>query len=181
MNLLLLIAIFGTIITIAKAIFQPLLLVLYCKEVFLTLFFQTNKLVLHRLCILQVNGVTGQDFTYRDYDKIGRGFAKGLEYKYGLSKGDSIALFLQNSPEYAMAMVGLTTRGIVSIAARTWPIMEHNISTKYFCVCRLYQRSTQLTLPKNSVDSSLFQKPSLCLQTSSIWKLLPKPYRHSMV
>ncbi|XP_027174020.1 4-coumarate--CoA ligase 2-like [Coffea eugenioides] len=85
-----------------------------------------NHLPLHSYCFENIpqfckrpcliNGTTGDTYTYADVELIARKVAAGLD-KIGIQQGEVIMLLLQNSPEFAFALLGASYRGAMSTTA----------------------------------------------------------------
>ncbi|XP_071909044.1 4-coumarate--CoA ligase 2-like [Coffea arabica] len=85
-----------------------------------------NHLPLHSYCFENIpefcnrpcliNGTTGDIYTYADVELIARKVAAGLD-KIGIQQGEVIMLLLQNSPEFAFALLGASYRGAMSTTA----------------------------------------------------------------
>jgi len=65
---------------------------------------------------LQVNGKTDEKFTFRETEQIIRRLASGF-HRLGLNKGENVAIFSQNSPEYLFTLFAIIANG----AAATLP------------------------------------------------------------
>jgi long-chain acyl-CoA synthetase len=57
----------------------------------------------------------GQTLTYADTDRLSRNFAAYLQNKFGVRKGDRIAVMLPNIPAFPIAMLGIVRAGAVQV------------------------------------------------------------------
>ena len=64
------------------------------------------------LFLTKVNTITKQELTYKEAEECCHLFGTGLA-RLGMSKGDVLAVMGQNSPQYALSMIGAFKFGIV--------------------------------------------------------------------
>jgi long-chain acyl-CoA synthetase len=57
----------------------------------------------------------GQTLTYADTDRLSRAFAAYLQNRFGIKKGDRIAVMLPNLPAFPLAMLGIIRAGAIQV------------------------------------------------------------------
>ena len=67
----------------------------------------------HQDKIALINGVTGRSYTYQDGYEDCKKFSIALA-RFGIKKGDVIALFMPNCPEYILCLLGVAGIGAVT-------------------------------------------------------------------
>eukprot|EP00058_Branchiostoma_floridae_P001843 XP_002587331.1 hypothetical protein BRAFLDRAFT_285011 [Branchiostoma floridae] len=78
----------------------------------------------HYLAVLQINGVTGESYTYLQLQDLIRRFGSALT-RLGFQQHDVLAVFSPNVPEYAIAFFGATSvGGVVTTANPTYTADE---------------------------------------------------------
>ena len=61
--------------------------------------------------------MTGQSFKFLELNELNRFFGHGLRVKYNLKKGEVIAMFLPNCPEYIIGLLGAAGIGALVTTA----------------------------------------------------------------
>jgi len=61
----------------------------------------------------------GKTFTYKDIDILSNKIAR-VFIKFGISKGDRVALLLENSPEFIITYFGIAKSGGVAVPINTF-------------------------------------------------------------
>ena len=86
------------------------------------------------MCWLQIDGVTGREYKYEEIGATIRKVASGL-YKLGVRKGDVLAIFSPNSPEYIFMFYGALANG----ASVTTINPSYTVCEYYVYVSSLYE------------------------------------------
>lgn len=78
-------------------------------------FERNSKLHPNKPCIL----FEEQTWTFKDMHRYANQIATLFKNKYGLKKGDCVALFMENKPEYVGIWLGLSKLGVITALVNT--------------------------------------------------------------
>ncbi len=111
--------------------------------------------------------VGGAVYTYRDFERISRGVAESLN-AYGVKKGDRVALFAENSPQWVMTYFGILRAGAIVV-----PILTDFIPVQ---ICNIIQHAeARLVFTSEKLRPKLSELP----KETAIWDIrqsyLPSP------
>lgn len=108
-----------------------------------------------------------QTWTFKDVDEYSNKIAYIFKHKYNLKKGDCVALYLENKPEYVATWIGLSKVGVISSLINTnlknQPLLHSIQVSKPKCV--LY--STNLEDGMQSILSELDDSLTLIVDGQS--------------
>jgi acyl-coenzyme A synthetase/AMP-(fatty) acid ligase len=62
----------------------------------------------------------GERYTFAEGYQHGAEFAAALIERYGVQKGDRVAILSRNNPQWLMAFIGVTSAGAVAVPMNSW-------------------------------------------------------------